>query len=290
LQEHGVARLPYSAEVGVFPDGRVVLRTPIPEVGVGSHTAFRRLLAREFGLAEDAVEVVADMAGLPYDRGVGGSRTTRLGGGAIRVAAERVRERLLAAVSGEFGTEAALEEGVIGLADGRRLSLSDAAQLAGGPVIEQHQYLPDEPEAVNAWSAQAAEVWVDPETGQLSVRRVVSVHDVGEIVDPVLHLGQIQGALIQGLGAALMERLVLDEAGRVLEPHLGAYKLPAIADIPPLEIILLEADDSGIKPIGEGANCGIVAAIANAVGQVTGVMPTRYPLLAEDVLSALRAH
>jgi carbon-monoxide dehydrogenase large subunit len=291
LQEHGVARLPYSAEVAVHPDGQVVLRTPIPEVGVGSHTVFRQILARELAVPLEAIEVVADMAGLPYDRGVGGSRTTRLSGAAIRVAASRVRDRLIEATATEFQVEprsVAFRDGHLVLPNSTVISLTEAARLVGGPVVEQHVYQPSEPETVHAWSAQAAEVEVDPDTGQMHVRRMVSAHDVGEVVNPLLHAGQIEGAIIQGLGAALMERLVLDDAGRVVEPHLGAYKLPTIADISPLEIVLLPPDESGIKPIGEGANCGMVAAIANAVAQVTGVCPSRYPLLAEDVLAALR--
>lgn len=291
LQEHGVTRLPYSAEVGVHPDGRVVLRTPIPEVGVGSHTVFRELLARELTVPVERIEVVASMDGLPYDRGSGGSRVTRLAGGAIREAARLVRGRLVQAVAAEFEVEPTtldVCEGAVRVSDTLRLSLAEAARLAGGAVVEQHLYLPDEPETVIAWSAQAAEVEIDPETGQVRVRRMVSAHDVGEVVNPLLHQGQIEGAIIQGYGAAMMERLTLDEAGRPIEPHLGGYKLPSVADLPPLQIVLLPPDTaSGIKPIGEGANCGIVAAIANAVADVTGVCPDRYPILAEDVLGAL---
>jgi CO/xanthine dehydrogenase Mo-binding subunit len=291
LQEHGVTRLPYSAEVGVHPDGRVVLRTPIPEVGVGSHTVFRQLLARELSVPVESIEVVASMDGLPYDRGSGGSRVTRLSGGAIREAAARVRERLLAGVAAEFQVDTAtlsLADGCVSVSDRLRVSLGEAAQLAGGAVVEQHQYLNEEPATVHAWSAQAAEVEVDPDTGQVRVLRMVSAHDVGEVVNPLLHQGQIEGAIVQGYGAALMERLTLDEAGRPIEPHLGSYKLPSMTDLPPLQVVLLPPDTAaGIKPIGEGANCGIVAAIANAIAQVTGVCPSRYPILAEDVLAAL---
>jgi CO/xanthine dehydrogenase Mo-binding subunit len=218
---------------------------------------------------------------------------TRLAGGAIRVAAGRVRERLLAAVAAEFDLDPSalrLVDGGVRVSDTLGLTLGEAARLAGGTLVEQHQYLNEEPETVNAWSAQAAEVEVDPETGQVRVLRMVSAHDVGEVVNPLLHRGQIEGAVIQGYGAAVMERLTLDEMGRPVEPHLGSYKLPAMPDVPPLEIVLLPPDTAaGIKPIGEGANCGILAAIANAVAQVTGVCPRRYPILAEDVLAALRA-
>jgi CO/xanthine dehydrogenase Mo-binding subunit len=216
---------------------------------------------------------------------------TRLSGGAIREAAGRVRERLVAAVAAEFQVDTstlAIADGSVRVSDSLRVSLGEAAQLAGGPVVEQHQYLNEEPGTVHAWSAQAAEVEIDPETGQVHVLRMASAHDVGDVVNPLLHQSQIEGAIVQGYGAALMERLTLDEAGRPVEPHLGSYKLPSIADLPPLEIVLLPPDTAaGIKPIGEGANCGIVAAIANAVAQVTGVCPSRYPILAEDVLAAL---
>jgi carbon-monoxide dehydrogenase large subunit len=291
LGEHGVSAWPYSAEIRVDRAGRIVVRTPLPEVGVGTHSVFREMVGRELGAPVGAIEVEANMKGMPYDRGMGGSRVTRLAGTANRLAARQVRERLLRAVAGEFGLEwddLELRDGQIRLPSGDVLTLSEAAALAGGTVVEQVTYHPTEDLHVNAWCAQAAEVEIDPETGQVQVLRLASAHDVGEIINPLLHQGQIDGAVVQGLGAALMERMELQN-GQVTSAHLGDYKLPSVADVPPLTTVLVPSEhETGVKPIGEGANCGLVAAIANAVAQVTGVTPRSYPILAEDVLAALR--
>jgi CO/xanthine dehydrogenase Mo-binding subunit len=88
---------------------------------------------------------------------------------------------------------------------------------------------------------------------------------VGRVINPLLHQGQIDGGLIQGLGYALAEGLVVEE-GRVVNQNLHEYKLPCMADVPPLETILLPPDPSlGITPIGEGPNCGISACLVNAI-------------------------
>src|SRR6202020_2742477 len=95
-------------------------------------------------------------------------------------------------------------------------------------------------------AAHFAEVAVDRETGQVSLRRVVTAHDVGTIVNPITHQGQIEGALIQAVGQAMSERIILKD-GAVITAHLGDYKLPTIRDIPELETVLLPGG-SGAAP------------------------------------------
>jgi CO/xanthine dehydrogenase Mo-binding subunit len=124
------------------------------------------------------------------------------------------------------------------------------------------------------------------------VRRIVSAHDVGTIVNPLLHQGQIDGAVVQGLGYALTEALTIEE-GRVTTSHLGEYKLPTLQDIPPLETVLIPTHEGPgpyqAKPIGEGPNCPIAPAIVNAVLDACGVLITDLPITAEKVWRALRA-
>src|SRR5207248_738748 len=104
--------------------------------------------------------------------------------------------------------------------------------------------------------AQVAEVAVDPETGQVTVERLTTAHEVGTIINPRMHQGQIEGGIIQGLGLALMEDLRLVD-GRVVASHLGEYKLPSHADIPPLRTELIGSDDGpgpfSAKAIGESS-------------------------------------
>ena len=133
---------------------------------------------------------------------------------------------------------------------------------------------------------------VDPETGQVIVRKIVTAHDVGTVLNPMTHQGQIEGGVIQGLGYALMEEMET-AAGQISTLSLGDYKIPTIKDIPELVTILLEPAGGPApfqsKGIGESSNTPVAAAIANAVSDAIGGRPlTRLPLTAERVLAALK--
>ena len=131
-----------------------------------------------------------------------------------------------------------------------------------------------------------------PRPGQVSVRHFTTAHDVGTVINPLGHQGQIEGGLIQGLGYALMEELPTED-GRISTLNLGEAKLPTIADIPPLTTVLLE-DPAGpgpfrAKAIGEGSISAVAPAIANAVADACGVRILDLPITAEKVYFALRA-
>jgi len=120
------------------------------------------------------------------------------------------------------------------------------------------------------------------------VRRVVNAHEVGRIINPILHQGQIDGGLMQGYGYALTEGLRFEE-GRVTNLNLGDYKIPCAEDIPPLETILLPPDLSlGITPIGEGPNCGMSASIVNAIMDAVGNHQIEIPVSPDAVRRLLR--
>lgn len=121
---------------------------------------------------------------------------------------------------------------------------------------------------------------------------MVTAHDVGTILNPLTHQGQIEGGMVQGLGYALMEELLVEE-GRISTLSLGDYKIPTIKDIPELVTVLLEpgagpAPYQG-KGIGESSNTPVAAAIANAVFDAVGVRIMDLPLTAEKVFAALQA-
>jgi CO/xanthine dehydrogenase Mo-binding subunit len=136
-----------------------------------------------------------------------------------------------------------------------------------------------------------AEVEVDPETGKLELRRFVTAHDVGTIINPLAHQGQIDGGAIMAIGAALTEELKADE-GRIAAQNLGEYKLPCIADVPELKTVLLRSDGGpgpyAAKGIGEHANVTPPAAIANAVDDAVGVRIFELPITAEKIFQAKR--
>jgi CO/xanthine dehydrogenase Mo-binding subunit len=148
------------------------------------------------------------------------------------------------------------------------------------------------PPRSTSFCAQVAEVEVDPDTGQITVQKIVTAHDVGTILNPMTHQGQIEGGLIQGLGYALMEELLIED-GHISTLSLGDYKIPTMPDIPELVTVLLESGPGPApyqsKGIGESSNTPVAAAIANAVFDAVGVRLTDLPLSAEKVFAALQA-
>jgi CO/xanthine dehydrogenase Mo-binding subunit len=148
------------------------------------------------------------------------------------------------------------------------------------------------PPGMTSFCAQVAEVEVDPDTGQVTVKKMVTAHDVGTILNPLTHQGQIDGGMIQGLGYALMEELRIED-GQISTLSLGDYKIPTIHDIPELVTVLLDPGP-GLAPyqskgIGESSNIPVAAAIANAVVDAVGVRITDLPITAEKVFAALNA-
>ena len=145
---------------------------------------------------------------------------------------------------------------------------------------------------VTSFCAQVAEVEVDPETGQVRLHKLVTAHDVGTVLNPLTHQGQIEGGVVQGIGQALTEQLLVQD-GAVSSLHLGDYKLPTDMDIPELTTVLVETKGGPApyagKAVGELSNVAVPAAIANAVFDAIGVRLTELPVTAEKVYTGLRA-
>ena len=288
-----------SATVIVESDGTVTLRSPTPDVGTGTHTVLSQIIAEELSIPLDAINVVTiDTDSGPFDAGVAGSWVTHSAGQATFQATQQVRQRLIDVAAGVLGSaqeEVRLHSGRFrssaGAADISLADVAAEAARAGKPVSAQVTYRPEGGRDITSFCAQIAEVEVDPETGQIKVRRFVSAHDVGTVINPLGHQGQIEGGIIQGLGYALMEELRVEE-GQVTTAHLGDYKIPTMQDIPELITPLLE-EPAGPTPyqgkgIGEISNCPVAAAIANAVFDAVGVRITDLPITAEKVLAALK--
>lgn len=256
-----------NARLTVSPGGRLLYETGMPDTGTGLHTVLRQVISQELGVAPEAVDVRnGGTLEVPQDTGVGGSRGTISGG--------------LAALGAAQALKAELERRGTGL------------EHVAAPVTVEFHFPGAKGHHQIAATCQIAEVSVDPETGQVEIDRVVSAHDVGTIVHPLLHQGQIDGGIAHGLGFAVMEDLQIVE-GRVNAAHLGDYKLPTMADMPQLETILVPGAQGpgprGSKPIGEMANVGLAAAVANAVYDACGVRVTSLPVTAEKVRQGLRS-
>ena len=270
-----------NARVRLETRGTVTLVIGLPDTGTGAHLTLRQVVAEVLGLAIDAVQVeLASTDIFKTDSGVGGSRVTHTGGRAAYHAAEQLKE-MIAAEAARLGTPGA-----------SLAVIAQAAAREGRTLEASHFYDAKTHAAVTSFTAQVAEVAVDPATGQVSVRHFTTAHDVGTVINPVGHQGQIEGGLIQGLGYALMEELPTED-GRISTLNLGEAKLPTIADVPPLTTVLVE-DNVGpgpfrAKAIGEGSISAVAPAIANAVADACGVRIHDLPITAEKVYFALRA-
>ena len=243
-------------------DGAFTVLSPTFDVGTGTHTIEQQMVASEMGVALDRVRVVVgDTDTAPFDEGPRASRVTYTEGQAVLKACAELKKRL-----SEPGVELPLAVTIA----------HDAPQ----------------PGDVMYFCAQVAEVEVDEETSEIKVQRVVTAHDVGAIINPATHQGQINGGFVTGLGLALTEELVQQE-GRIVNGHLGDYKLPTTLDVPSLETVLVQSGGGAgpyeAKAIGELANNATAAAIANAVADATGVRVYELPITAERLFRARRS-
>jgi len=148
------------------------------------------------------------------------------------------------------------------------------------------------PDSPSVFAAQAAEVEVDTATGEVTVTRLVMAVDCGVTINPVTASGQVEGGLLQALGYALTEEMVLDPAGRLVNDRLGPYWNYRADDAPPMQVILVETVEPtgpfGAKAVGEIPMDGVAPAVRNAVLDATGVAINALPLTPERVWRALR--
>jgi CO/xanthine dehydrogenase Mo-binding subunit len=293
--------------------GKVSLITGATEIGQGSETVLAMIVAETLGVPLERVEVVnSDTAVKPWDVGVHASRTTFVAGNAARLAAEKLRARLLAMAAEE------LEAPVDGLAaaDGwicvrrepqRRIPHDRAARAGhlreGGQTLVAEAFYDPPTEmldkdlrgnvsAAYGFAAQAVVLDVEEATGVIRVRRIVSAHDVGRALNPAAAEGQIHGGIHMGLGYALSERLVVDR-GQILTASFMDYAVLKAADMPELVVRLVESIDAegpfGAKGLGESGVIPVSAAVANAVKDAIGVRFTELPITPARVHAALSA-
>ncbi|MCA1647989.1 MAG: molybdopterin-dependent oxidoreductase, partial [Chloroflexi bacterium] len=229
----GLALIEFATSPGVYGgilhvagDGQVTIQTPIIENGAGMLSVFRRIVAEELGLPIARIGIEQSLDDIEDDRGVGGSRTTRLVGKLLIELSHRVQARLVELLAAEFGLDRAqllVVPGGFKTTAGRFFSFAQAASLDVEPISEGMLFRPTARDGSAVFLAQAVEVGVDRETGAVTPRRVVTVQEVGRVIDPLLFKRQIEGGLLQSLGYALMEEIVVRE-GRVQNVNLHEYK------------------------------------------------------------------
>ena len=283
------------ARVVVDTDGTVTLYTALRDTGSGFYTVLRQIVGQELGVPYNAIRMQTwSTDDTRFDTGVGGSRVTNVGGNAAYGAAQAVRDKLVALAAEKYGWNASditLQAQQVMAPGHAPVSLAALVARAGGPVEAEFTYNAESDGGLTVFCAQVAEVAVDEDTGQVQLVRFTTAHDVGTILNPIAHQGQIDGAVMQGIGYALMEELQYDE-GKISNVSLGEYKLPTIRDIPELRTVLVRGEEDGPTPyggkaIGEQPISTVAPAIVNALVDATGSSFTELPVTAEKVFAAL---
>jgi CO/xanthine dehydrogenase Mo-binding subunit len=294
---------PGYAWVKLNGDGTADVITGTQDIGTGTRTALTQVAAEELGLPIERVVLhLGDTANGPYAPVSSGSATQATLGPAVRAAAADAKQQLLKAAAAVF--EAAPEH--LCVSDGkifqegrfdRGVAVEEVTKRIAPHMILGHGARGPNPQdkSVRTFGAQCVEVEVDVETGEVKVLRVVASHDCGRIINPRMVESQVIGAVTQGLGFALTEARVVDAgSGVVLNANLEEYKVPTVADVPPIvhapvDLPDPEANPTGAKGIGEPPLVPTAPAIANAVFDAVGVRIRHAPLARHRVLEALTA-
>ncbi len=291
------------------PDGTVSLLLGTQSNGQGHETSFPQVAADRLGLPVDRFRLVqADTARIPRGNGHGGARSLHVGGTAMAMACDALlaKARALAAHLLQAAPEGLVfRDGRFDAPDGtgRGMSLPALAEAARDPANLPGGMAPGlEAEAFNAsdlrtypMGCHAAEVEVDPETGQVALLRYLAVDDYGRLVNPLLTAGQVQGGVAQGVGQALLERIAYGADGQLLSASHMDYALPRAVDLPDLDIAFGECPTAsnplGVKGSGQAgamaAPQAVVAAVLDALAPL-GVAHLDMPATPERVWRAIR--
>ncbi len=299
--------------IKISEDGVVTLITPAVEIGQGALTSMAQIVAEALGVLPDQIEVITDDTTItPYDLGAWGSRTSFICGNAALAAAADARKEVEEAAAKLFGVvpeDIQIQEGKVWASNNpdKQVTFGEVADYAvqklGYPLSGKGRY--NDPVAPKVsldkgygdhiiaftFACQTAEVEVDTYTGKVKVLKVVAAHDTGKTINPLMAEGQIEGSIAQGLGYALTEQLIYDK-GRVQNPNLQDYKIWAAADLPPMEVFLIEDNNPngpfGAKGIGEPGLVPTSAAIGNAIYNATGKRIFELPISSERLYNHLK--
>ena len=277
------------AEYGALhlqPDGTLLVHTGSSPYGQGHYTTWIQLVSERTGVSIDHIEVFhGDTSIVPKGGNTGGSRSAQKAGSAIAIATDQLVADARALAAAEL--EAAPEDVVLDLDSGEfhvagapgaaTLGWAEvaAAFVAGGGSGTRDEFAHScetefEPDHHSVpYGAYGAVVLVDTETGAVSLERMVTIDDAGTMINPMIVLGQVHGAVVQGIGQALYEDFLYDDDGNPLTANLADYTMPSTAEIPSLESYMTEHptpnNPLGAKGIGESGCIGAVPAIQNAV-------------------------
>jgi xanthine dehydrogenase molybdenum-binding subunit len=293
------------AEVELYPDGCVEVRTSSAELGQGLPTVLRLITAEELGLPAEKVRVLLSDTDLTPDGGpTTASRQTFVTGNAARHAAIALRDAIASRLAETYDVSpdaVRFENGDVYTSDAR-IPLGEIARqmLAEGQTPKSlFDYWAPETQPLGqagdmhfafGFAAQAAEVEVNTLTGEVRVLRVLAATDAGMAINPLGLQGQVEGGVMMGLGNALTEHFIV-EGGKVITDRLARYRIPSISQAPEIHSMIVEhpvqSGPFGAKGIGEIVSIPTTPAITNAIYHAVGVRVDSLPVDQELIAEAL---
>jgi xanthine dehydrogenase YagR molybdenum-binding subunit len=288
-----------SCEVRVAKDGSVEVLSAVQDIGGGTKTILAQVVAEEFGIPPQSVQVRVGDTRYPIGPNSGGSVTAGSITPAIRNTAWQAKQKFLQAVAPALGTTADnldLRDGSVAWKDSSRtVSLrSAAAKMPTSEISARTTRIPDYEKAKLTYGGvDYVELAVDTETGRVHIERVFGAHDCGRPINPTGVISQVHGGILQGISYALFEQRVMDrQKGYMLNANLESYKIIGAREVPEIEVELIEnyIGQSSTDAAGIGESAGIItlaAAIGNAFYNATGVRMRSIPMTPSRVLAAL---
>lgn len=285
----GAPYMASAARVTLGGDGRVLVETDMTDIGTGTYTILAQTAAEMLGVPIDRVEVRLGDSAFPVSAGSGGQWGANSSASGVYAACMALR-RKVAERAGFDPDRAEFADGRVRLGnDSKRL-----ADVAGGsPIVAEDKMEWGEISKrieQSTFGAHFVEVGVDEMTAEVRVRRLSGVFSAGRIYNPKAARSQVIGGQVMGVGAALMEELVVDPRfGFFVNHDMAEYQVPVHADIPDQDILFLDGDDPTASPlkgkgVGELGICGVAAAVANAVYNATGKRVREYPITLDKLI------
>ncbi len=292
---------PAHVRLEIDHSGRVTAFAGSQDIGTGTYTFVSQVIGEVLQLAPETIDVVlGDTDVIPYGPGSGGSTTAPSISPACRDAAERMKELLInsAAVVTELPeNDLYIHKGKVlsRTKENIALSFKEIIQKLNEKKLVVTGSRESNPNGFNVqtFGAQFAKVAVDILTGQITVQKIVAVHDIGRVLNKKTLENQFHGGIVQGLGFALMEEQIVDNyTGKVLNANFHDYKVPTIKDIPEIEVYTVgeydeKANNMGVKGIGEPAIIPTAAAIANAVSHALDKRVKSLPMTPDKILNLI---
>ncbi|MCJ8145186.1 molybdopterin-dependent oxidoreductase [Ancylobacter sp. A5.8] len=273
----------------LLADGTYQLSVGTAEFGNGTSTVHRQVAATALGTrAANIALSQSDTEHVRHDTGAYGSTGTVVAGQATQRAAQALAEMIRAAAASRLGVapEACRLDGDAVVAGEQRLALSALAPEG----LEAVGHASGSPRSI-AFNVQGFEVAVHRRSGEIRILRSVHAADAGTVINPMQCRGQVQGGVAQAIGAALYERMIVDDTGAIANPSFRGYHIPSFADLPQTQVLFADTYDRvgplGAKSMSESPYNPVAAALANAICEATGVRLTQTPFTADRLYRLL---